>query len=240
MIYFVSYGNRRFVKSRERIANEAKAFGFDIVKIYTEADLSDDIRNNHVMQSERGGGYYLWKPYVILQTLKEMKEGDLLFYLDAGCKIVNNEKTRDIYNQYLKLLESNSVITCLTAKRPRLPGYTRYYEYQWTKRDLFNHLDANDFHNEIQVCSGFFLARKCDESVRLVKEWLETSLLYDCHFIRDTPSYKANYEGFVEHRHDQSVLSLLVRKYNHLILEDQILSYDMEDIYPFCAVRIRE
>lgn len=240
MIYFVSYGNSRFVKSRERIAKEAQAFGFDSVKVYTEQDLSDEIKSNDVMKCERGGGYYVWKPYVILDTLKRMHEGDYLVYLDAGCKIVDSELTRKTYNGYLELLANNPVITCLTAKRPRIPGYSRYYEYQWTKRDLFDYLDAHSFSKEIQICSGFFLARKCEESLHLVQKWLDTSLLYGCHFIRDSPSYKPNYVGFIEHRHDQSVLSLLIRKYGHLVLEDQILAYDQESGYPFCAVRLRE
>jgi len=72
--------------------------------------------------------------------------------------------------------------------------------------------------------------------MHLVEEWLRVSLLYDSHFLRDTPSYKPNYPGFVEHRHDQSILSLLVRKYKHYVLEDQILRYDEDINYPFWAI----
>src|SRR5690606_12067187 len=154
--------------------------------------------------------------------------------------IVDNESTRKRYIQYLDLLEQNPIVTCLTARRPRLPGYNRYYEYQWTKRDLFDRLDVNKFKDEIQVCSGFFLARKCIESINLVEEWYNISLENNGHYIRDTPSLSPNYKGFVEHRHDQSILSLLVRKYGYCILEDQILRFDQERDYPFWAVRLRE
>ncbi len=34
------------------------------------------------------------------------------------------------------------------------------------------------------------------------------------HMIDDSPSIKENYNNFIEHRHDQAIFSLLLKKYN--------------------------
>lgn len=240
-IWFCSYGNSKFRQSIVRIKKEAENFGFDEIKTYTTEDLPDELKKDPVMKCTRGGGYYVWKPYIIYKTLEQMEEGDILFFLDAGCSIKNGEKAKNTFRDYVKMLEVESpILTCLTAKTPRIPGYKRFYEYQWTKMDLFEYLDAKEFKNKIQICSGFFGAKKCTESMEFVDKWKNTMRVSNCHMARDSPSKSLNYPGFKEHRHDQSVLSLLTRKGKYKVLEDQILTYDKDKYtYPFWATRLR-
>ncbi len=239
-IWFCSYGNNRFKNSIVRIAREAKNFGFDEIRTYTAADLPEEMRKDPVMKCPRGGGYYIWKPWVIYRTLEQMEEGEILFFLDAGCTIMHGEKAKDTFKGYIEKLEEVPILSCLTAKRPRISGFVRFYEYQWTKMDLFNHLDAHEFKDEIQICSGFLGVRKCEAAMEFVAKWRDTMRISNSHMARDSPSVIPNYPDFREHRHDQSVLSLLVRKHNYGILEDQLLTYDHDKItYPFWATRLR-
>jgi len=239
-IWFCSYGNSKFKKSIVRIKKEAEAFGFDEIRTYTTSDLPDEMKRDPVMKCSRGGGYYVWKPYVIYKTLEQMEEGDILFFLDAGCSIKRGDKAKETFQNYVKILKTEPILTCLTAKTPRIPGYKRFYEYQWTKMDLFDHLDAHEFKDEIQICSGFAGIRKCKEGMEFIAKWRDTMRISNCHMARDSPSKNPNYPGFKEHRHDQSVLSLLVRKYGYKILEDQVLTYDKDRLsYPFWATRFR-
>lgn len=53
---------------------------------------------------------------------------------------------------------------------------------------------------------------KNDNIMNFVNEWY--SLCEKYHNIDDSPSRIQNYREFVEHRHDQSVFSLLTIKYN--------------------------
>lgn len=46
----------------------------------------------------------------------------------------------------------------------------------------------------------------------MVNEWYELGC--DYHNIDDSPSILKNIDGFIEHRHDQSIFSLLTKKYN--------------------------
>ena len=40
---------------------------------------------------KRGGGYWIWKPYFILKTLKEkIKYNDYLIYSDSGSVYINS------------------------------------------------------------------------------------------------------------------------------------------------------
>lgn len=240
-VWFCSYGNNRFKNSIIRIAKEAIEFGFDEIKTYTTLDLPDEMLKDPVMKCQRGGGYYIWKPYIIEQTLKLMNDGDLLFYLDSGCSIKNNAKAKETYKEYIRcLIEEIPILTCLTAKTPRIAGYKRFIEYQWTKMDLFDYLNAHKFKDEIQICSGFIGIRKCEESLSFIEKWKNIMRVQGCHMAKDSPSIKPNYPGFVEHRHDQSVLSLLVRIHGYKPLEDQILTYDKDpDSHPFWATRLR-
>lgn len=240
-IWFCSYGNQKFKNSIVRIAQEAKNFGFDEVVTYTTSDLPDDLIQDPVMKCARGGGYYVWKPYIIYKTLERMNNGDILIYLDAGCTIRDNMEAKKTFNRYIDILRNESpILTCLTAKKPRIAGYVRFYEYQWTKMDLFEYLDAKEFKDEIQICSGFVGIRKCDDSMEFIAKWRDTMRIQNCHMARDSPSVTPNYPGFVEHRHDQSVLSLLTRKYGYKVMEDQILTYDVDKFtYPFWAIRAR-
>ena len=95
--YFCTYGDDNFIKSRERIINVARITGlFDECFFYSNLNLPGNeflkkkIESSfflEVASSERIGGCGLWKPYIILKTLEELNNGDILVYSDAGCKI---------------------------------------------------------------------------------------------------------------------------------------------------------
>lgn len=58
--------------------------GFDKVFNYSPKDLSRHFKRKHaeILSNPRGGGYWLWKPYVILQALRRSMPNDILFYCD--------------------------------------------------------------------------------------------------------------------------------------------------------------
>ena len=41
-------------------------------------------KNAHIFTQKTGGGYWLWKPWVIAETLRKIPEGDILIYADTG------------------------------------------------------------------------------------------------------------------------------------------------------------
>ena len=67
-------------------------WGADNVIEYSKEDIEPGFieKNRSIMSNPRGFGLWLWKPYFIQKTLKSMKDGDWLFYVD-GCTIFIND-----------------------------------------------------------------------------------------------------------------------------------------------------
>jgi hypothetical protein len=69
--------------------------------------------------------------------------------------------------------------------------------------------------------STFFLCKKNDFSTFIANEWQRW--ISDFHMVADefvSPSVSPNYPEFKEHRHDQSIFSLLCKKHRIDFMED--------------------
>ena len=73
--------------------------------------------------------------------------------------------------------------------------------------DELHYWDAN------KVIATLIVIRKCDFSQKLMQEWL--SYCQDPQAITDAPNRcgKDDLPGFLQHRHDQAILSVLVAKH---------------------------
>ena len=100
------------------------------------------------------------------------------------------------------------------VKTDLLIGTGTQIEKCWNKQDLLIHLNITEpkHLNSNQRQAGAVLYYVCDRTREVVNMWYNTCC--DYHLIDDTPSIVANSRDFREHRHDQSVFSLLVKKYN--------------------------
>lgn len=196
-LYFINYASNGFKNSQIEGLKAAESFGF-ISKGYSELDLDDEFkkRNKKILDIPRGGGYWLWKPYIILDMLNKIEDGDFLVYMDSGAKFIKSPLN------FLRMINHKGI---LTTRMVHLQG-------KWTKGDCFqlvNKNNSDDFRYEYQIQGTYLFFRKCKFSVDFVKNWLnlcETDTL-----ITDEPNkLKENFPEFIEHRHDQSILSLMV------------------------------
>ena len=82
MKYFVAFGNKRFIKSRDRIIREVKNTGlFNCSFIETEVICDEEPFKSVCSKFKnpgRGFYFYMWKPYIIYKTLKKLNNGDIL------------------------------------------------------------------------------------------------------------------------------------------------------------------
>lgn len=201
-IHFVTFGcDERFKVSRKKITEEARKTGwFDKIFLYDPSVLYNHSNYKKNFQG-RGAGYWWWKPVVQSMALNQIDDDDLLLYLDAGFFI--NPNGHDEFKRYINLV--NSSVGLLAHKLSTV-------NKEWTKRDLFKLLDCDtiEYANDTQIAAGFVLYKKN----KIISEFLENYVkvgLID-HAMNDDPSYNKNYEGYIEHRHDQSVFSLLIKK----------------------------
>jgi len=207
---FITFGagSQNYYDAIERLKTQSSSLElFDNIYCYTDTDLKNDTNfwNNHsdfIINNNKGFGYWLWKPYIIKKTIENMNDGDILLYIDAGCEIDIKKKENFIY--YFELIKQEILIGTLT----------HYMEKFLTKADLFLELDLLDdkYVNTIQHQAAALLFLVCDKTRNLVNEWYEIGCVY--HNIDDSPSNSKTLICYKEHRHDQSIFSLLTKKYN--------------------------
>lgn len=209
--HFITFGNENFAYQKQRLKRDATATGwFDSVNVYSPEDIAEFLQDytEFVSNNKRGYGYWIWKPYVILKTLQQVAEGDLIFYVDSGSSIVSHKK--NIFDSYVKRLEQEDVVVF------KLPDNV-YTEQMFSKIDTLRHYSTPeknletdlDFLTSGQVESGLFFCRNTDTTRKFVQEWLEGMLFENHRLVTDVSEYKDSLPGFIEHRHDQSVLSIL-------------------------------
>lgn len=87
-IIAISYGDYKYIKQLK--INKFTAINIGKVDKYysykpEDIDINFKNKNKDILSRKRGNGYWLWKPYFILKTLKEkLNKGDFLIYTDAG------------------------------------------------------------------------------------------------------------------------------------------------------------
>jgi hypothetical protein len=207
--YFESGGYHFTQAGGERIAQEAKSLVddngdpfFHHVLTFRKDDLGGEFlaRCHDHFNYLKGAGYYVWKSRVVQIALERMAEGDELLYLDSSIELSDPAKSM------FKLLEKQDIV----------PFFQPYYEKNWTKTDLILKLKAPPDHLEtVQPMAGVILLRKTPAVVSLINEWVELSC--DLHLIDDSPSIAPNHPHFQEHRHDQSIWSLLLKREGYTI-----------------------
>lgn len=224
MKVFLTFASSSWHKARSRIIRQAQRLAvFDAVYGYEEADLAASFRVRYrekLVNGTRGFGYWCWKPQVILQALEKMSEGDILQYTDAGCHLNSAGKAR--LEKYFEIAaRTASGILAFQATTPTYPlpdlpcEPLDLMEYRWVKGDLLDYLGVRQNLAIVQtptIGAGVIFVRNCDASRRIIRKWAAV-VDEDFHFIDDTPSTSPNLPGFVEHRHDQSIFSVLCKMY---------------------------
>ena len=181
--------------------------GFDTAKIYTMSDIDEyyKFKNSHFFKHKRLGGYAVWKPYIILKRLLEIDEGDILCYNDS----------KYIWLKNVRVFENDILTGKNIGVYENKPNSGTHIEKQWTKNDAYILMNASNdkFKNSNQVWSGFILLRKSFNPIRFIGEWLTYN--QDFRIASDTNNlFGKNDPFFIENRHDQTILSLLCKKWS--------------------------
>lgn len=178
--------------------------GFEHVFNASTTLIDDHFRSKHslILNQSKGAGYWLWKPYFILQALDRLKDGDVLMYADSASHFIHPAEP------LLNLPKSFG--------QDVIPFELELEEGRWTKRDTFVYMnvDQMNYEKSQQFLASFIVIRKSQFSLHFINEYLtyccNPNILTDLENTCGLP----NHSGFVAHRHDQSVFSLLCKKYS--------------------------
>lgn len=211
-IAFVTFGGglTAYRRAARRIAAEASDTGWCTdVRCLHERDLDRRFREEHrslLRPSVRGFGYWLWKPRVILDVL-QASDADVVVYCDAGSSLRDSPRRALRFRSYADLaMESRGVVSFDLG----------LVESRWCKADTLQRVDpaGQHWHTNARAGGTLYIHRNA-EVIDLVDTWLRIAAESHYHFIDDSPSVAPDDPRFREHRHDQSILSLLTKAAGH-------------------------
>ena len=200
----INYAHNCCEKSQPKNSKTAiEVGGFDRSIQYKYEDIDKEFadKNKHILSQGRGAGFWLWKPYFILKTLRTMNEKDVLLYTDSGSFFVDSF---DAYIEFLHEIEEGLV--AFTLGHPNR---------QFCKRDAFilMDMDEEEHVNAPQNGASFMFCKKTPFTIAFFEEFLEYAqderILTDLENTQGLP----NYPDFNDHRHDQAIYSLLLLKH---------------------------
>lgn len=205
MLAVCSFGTAQYAGSLDRLRHTALAQGgADSVYLYGETDVADffQAHPHHLAPGNRGYGWWAWKPYIILKTFEALADGDTLVYCDACVDVLQplrNILPRDVDIGLFGLGGQGHTIR------------------KWTHAKALK--DMNFVHCPVSaplVNAGIQAYRVSKESRAFLEKYLEWCCALDV--VADRPVVDGGngkdpvaFPGFVDHRHDQSVLSVLAQ-----------------------------
>jgi hypothetical protein len=239
--HFVSFGAgkigykfalRRLAKEINQLDSNAQVWLFDEFDIGEEIEGLGRRFSEFASEYPKGHGLWLWKPWVILEVLNKVRDGDIVFYLDAGCTVHTSSGSKARYLSYLgHIREYGSLIF-----------QQKYTECCWTKNEVVQHFELNaDEMNSGQILGGIQGHLVNETSRKLVSKWLQACALDSGRLLTDIDSRELEDDRFVSHRQDQSILSCIAKQEKLLLVQDETFFHPNwnrdGDGYPFWATR---
>ncbi|HQZ88135.1 MAG TPA: hypothetical protein PLV31_04335 [Gammaproteobacteria bacterium] len=201
--YLISYadGPEVFFQNRNILAASAINRGFDFIYNFRREHLDHKfVQQNPILNEKFGAGFWLWKPYLILKTLRQVPDGSIVMYADSGA-LIRKPLTNYIHQG---ITQGKDIV--LFAYDPRLYGYAG----RCASGDAFAAMNClNDScRNSHHVWAGIIVIRNSIQSRAFIEQWLhlceQPALLKGLNLLK-TP----HYPEFSHHQHDEGLLSVL-------------------------------
>jgi len=197
MNYAISYGDQRFVNQRQIAANSLSKF-MDQVTLFTERDLAPyyPLHPKILYPGARGGGFWLYKAIFLDVMMDRLKDGDGLMWMDAGCELIADPAI------LFEIAQEHSGF-CLFQQN--------HQNKRFIHRKCFQGMgcDYTHYSNDYQCDAVTMVFIKNHKTIGFLKEFLFCCSLPE--LITDSDGENESEELF-DHRHDQSIITLLAIK----------------------------
>ncbi len=208
-IHFATFGSTpKYSAALTRIERQARESGyFDTITIYTQDTLPGlSAYADFIAKNPRGYGYWFWKVLVILDRMDAAGPDDIIVYADAGCGICTTPDARRVWPIWCGVVDRHPT--------HRICFHMGHIEEMWSKGDLSVLLGCAGnpaIMKSPQATAGIQMMKNTPENRALMHEWLSIMMRDDGHYVNDVPSRTLNASCFREHRHDQAIISLLMK-----------------------------
>jgi hypothetical protein len=213
-VVVVTFATEEYADSAEVLRHSAVLNGgAKSVRIYTPSSpcVRGFYEDTGFSASERGAGYWGWKPRIIFDAMGRADHGDVVLYLDAATIVDDDLASR------LRVSDRWDV------KLFALGGHAKngYTNDAWTKPAALDAMGATtEERAAFQVTAAVQAYRKHSASARafLGEYWLWCDV-----------ETLADQQGFPNHRHDQSVLSVLAARHGCVTVAKDPTQHGVED-----------
>jgi hypothetical protein len=225
---FITYGDDSFKKSLRSIKKEAKSTGiFDRIIVYTPNDLPDYIKSSPLFLFKRGGGYWIWKPYIIYKTLQSCRENDIVYYTDGGCTLNPESKEWHLFQEQI---QTHNAIFFQYRSNVHYEGWDNYCKnpsnnnpqiLHWMKPAAIEYFTSffgnHEFLQYNKIWAGAIVIKKTSQTLNVLDQWLRISMFHPeliCDpFGKELTRLPETYNA---HRHDQAILTPLIFYYKDI------------------------
>ncbi len=218
---FITFADGRYAwrATGRRILRQASGSGyFSSSTLKNSQDPTRTREFGEMDSAARGFGYWRWKPQIVYQQLQSLPSSvPGLWYVDAGCTIFNSSEAKSRMEEYLEFGLANQVGTFFQLSKS-------FSDLSYTKRLTHATIPISlERQKEGQVQATAFFIANSSGGKELVSQW--ASLSRHAELFDDSSNIASEYcpaGQYVDHRHDQSVLSLLVKSRDIALLPDEL------------------
>lgn len=202
-MYVINYATESHKHLQKRCTASCTTIGLKVFEYDTHFLRNTEfyIKHQNILDQEYGAGYWLWKPFLIYYTMGLINEGETILYLDSHHFI----KTINVIPFISDRLDQGIFATLNRGKINK----------SWTKRDCFILMDCDGakYWDTDQTEAGQIAFCKNSFTLKFIEEWIKYGI--DPRIITDSLNTqgKPNFESFIWHRWDQSILTNLLIKY---------------------------
>jgi hypothetical protein len=189
----ITFGTKQYQNALDRLFKSANKYMYTLT--FNVSSITELIKAypKH-FQSDRGFGWWLWKPYLINSVLNSMQEGDYLIYLDSTIEILKNpEILLEDYKSDIILFNNGQI------------------HQEYCKTECYYEMGYNSPLNQLQANGAIQIYRKSDFSLMFTEEYFLWCTKLD--LINDEHDKTIQNNKFKTHRHDQSILTNLAIGY---------------------------
>lgn len=189
-----TFASEEYEGSAEVLRTSALGAGqADRVYVFSEKDVSPWFSEHPELRSLRGYGWWSWKPFVILETMRRVDPGDVVVYCDAAMTFTRSlrpyaEAVDDILLFRLGHHETKD-----------------YRNKRWTKPDAL--VVCPESADVPQVTAAIQVYKHAPPALEFLAKYMD--LCSRVELMDDTHRTTMPSPDFVDHRHDQSVLTML-------------------------------
>ena len=212
-----SFGNEKHHICASRLIENIRSYVTSNIHCLTDENMHIEICKKYLDILKKYNvdirSCFIWKPWLILSQLKKISKNGILFYLDAGSEI-SKKKTAILELERLchsaskrgSIFFRNNTDSTIIADHEAIHILNNYIS------------GAKDSHHS--VVAGCFILRNDKETNLIIRKWCYLSLIKSGFIFIGSNNPQRIYVR--HHRHDQTVLSAILNKFNKSV---NILKY---------------